>query len=192
VRWGAAGEQKMVKVYSNCPEVELFLNGKSLGKRKRNSQDFPAAGLRWMTPFREGENELRAVGEKDGAVVTDRITFRYQTAKWDKPARLRLETVKVDGDVATVEARLLDAKGVACLDARNTVRFGVTGDGRLIDNQGTARGSRVVQLANGRAQISVRLHNGESVVSVSSAGLPTAIVPVKAGRRPGGKLASRG
>ena len=47
VRWGDSGEQKMVKVYSNCEEAELFLNGKSRGIRKRNGQDFPAAGLRW-------------------------------------------------------------------------------------------------------------------------------------------------
>ena len=42
IRWGAAGEQKMVKVYSNCARAELFLNGKSCGVKQRNSQDFPA------------------------------------------------------------------------------------------------------------------------------------------------------
>ena len=47
VRWGAEGEARMVKVYSNCPTAELFVNGQSAGMRQRNSQDFPAAGLRW-------------------------------------------------------------------------------------------------------------------------------------------------
>ncbi|MFC3563685.1 DUF4982 domain-containing protein [Pedobacter jamesrossensis] len=46
VRWGDNGEEKMVKVYANCTEVEIFLNGKSFGSKKRNSQDYPAAGLR--------------------------------------------------------------------------------------------------------------------------------------------------
>ena len=35
VRWGDAGEPKMIKVYSNCPQVELFVNGQSLGVRER-------------------------------------------------------------------------------------------------------------------------------------------------------------
>lgn len=41
VRWGDADEEKEVLVYSNCPSVELFVNGQSQGIRKRNSQDFP-------------------------------------------------------------------------------------------------------------------------------------------------------
>ena len=52
VRWGAAGEKRMVHVYSNCESVELFLNGQSLGVKKRDSQDFPAAGLRWQVVAR--------------------------------------------------------------------------------------------------------------------------------------------
>jgi beta-galactosidase len=52
----------MVKVYSNCQQVELFVNGQSAGVRQRDSQNFPAAGLRWLTPLREGKNTLRAVG----------------------------------------------------------------------------------------------------------------------------------
>jgi beta-galactosidase len=51
MRWGDADEQKVVKVYSNCPTAELFQNGKSLGVKHRDMSDFPAAGSRWTTPF---------------------------------------------------------------------------------------------------------------------------------------------
>ena len=34
VRWGDEGEEKMVKVYSNCDEAELFVNGKSCWSEK--------------------------------------------------------------------------------------------------------------------------------------------------------------
>ncbi len=57
-RWGNLEDGNMVKVYSNCPAAELFLNGVSQGVRQRNSQNFPAAGLRWIVNFREGENVL--------------------------------------------------------------------------------------------------------------------------------------
>jgi beta-galactosidase len=43
VRWGRPGQLREVKVYSNCERAELFLNGKSLGSKLRDSQDFPAA-----------------------------------------------------------------------------------------------------------------------------------------------------
>lgn len=175
VRWGERDEAKLVKVYSNCPAVELFVNGQSAGLKKRNSQDFPAAGLRWLVKFREGENVLRAVA---GTVeITDEIRFVYQTEKWSKPAKLVLEELRVVDNVSTLEVRALDARGVLCLDARNFVRFAVAGDGRLIDNLGTSTTARKVELYNGRAQISVQ-RKGKLVVSVSSEGLPTAFLSI--------------
>jgi beta-galactosidase len=172
-RWGAAGESKMVKVYSNCPAVELYLNGVSLGVKKRESQDFPAAGLRWLVRFKDGENQLRAVGRKDGAEVSDEVSHLYQTRPWDKPARLVLEKVGVSGATINVETRALDRNGVECLDARNVVRFGLTGDAKLLDNLGTSTGARKVELYNGRARIGVLMTGVEAFVSVSSEGLPT-------------------
>lgn len=181
-RWGEKDESKMVKVYSNCPSVELFVNGVSQGVKKRSSQDFPAAGLRWQVKFKEGENHLKAVGKKDGAAeVTDEIRQFYQTQKWGKPAKLVLEEIarSTGGDTVTVQARLSDASGIPCLDARNVVRFGLTGDGRLLDNLGTSTGARKLELYNGRAIISLKPDKGDVVVSVKSEGIPTAFLTVK-------------
>jgi beta-galactosidase len=179
IRWGAAGEQRMVKVYSNCASAELFVNGKSAGVKQRNSQDFPAAGLRWMASFQSGENHLRVVARRGSVEVTDEIRFRYQTEKWDKPAKLMLtETGRANG-VVTIEARLVDAKGLQCLDARNAVRFALAGDGELIQNLGTSTGSRQVELYNGRALIRARMAKGEAVVSVSAEKLGTAFVTLR-------------
>jgi beta-galactosidase len=170
VRWGERDEDKLVKVYSNCPSVELFVNGQSAGVKKRDSQDFPAAGLRWLVKFRDGENALRAVGDTG---ISDEIKFVYQTQKWDKPARLLLREI-ANG----VEVKLVDAKGVQCLDARNFVRFGLAGDGELIDNLGTSIAARKVELYNGRAQIGIK-SRGRWIVSVSSEGLPTEFLAAK-------------
>jgi beta-galactosidase len=175
VRWGAAGEQKMVKVYSNCNTAELFLNGVSLGIRKRNSQDFPAAGLRWMMPFVEGTNKLRVVAHKGSVTVNDQIEFLYQTKTWGTPATLKLTELRRSADKVTVEAKLYDAQGVLCLDARNRIRFTLAGNGRLIDNLGTPTGSRLVELCNGRAEISLtRAKAGQATMGVSSMGIADA------------------
>ena len=173
IRWGDAGEDKLVKVYSNCEIVELFLNDVSCGVKNRKVLDFPAAGLRWLVKFQTGENRIRAVGRKLGQTVTDEISFSYQTQPWKAPTHFDLRVKSNSNQVFTIEARLLDAENVLCLDARNGVRFGVTGDGSLMDDLGTSTGSRNLELYNGRAEISLRSNGGKSVVSASSKGLPT-------------------
>ncbi|TZF86273.1 glycoside hydrolase family 2 protein (plasmid) [Pedobacter sp. BS3] len=174
VRWGKPDEEKQVKVYSNCDEVELFLNGKSMGKRKRHSQDFPAAGLRWNLYFREGENKIHVTGFKDKALVRDTITFTYQTQKWGKPATIKLEKVIENDDTVKVNVTLTDANGVPCLDAKNYLYFSLAGDGKLIKNLGTPTGSSKVQAFNGRGSIRVQTGSGINTIIVKSDGLKTA------------------
>ncbi|MBP1962825.1 glycoside hydrolase family 2 TIM barrel-domain containing protein [Paenibacillus aceris] len=153
VRWGAEGERKIIKVYSNAEEVELFLNGESLGVKRRDSQDFPCAGLRWETELCAGENLLRAEAVRNGVVVNDELSFLYQTESWGEPAQLRLTTKSMEDGRVYAEVLAYDADGVFCPDAAAFVRFGLAGDGKLLDNLGTIRGSRLTQLASGRAGI---------------------------------------
>jgi beta-galactosidase len=173
IRWGDAGEEKMVKVYSNCNEAELFVNGRSYGLKKRNGQDFPAAGLRWNVIFSEGENSIKVIAWKGKITVTDEIKQGYQTQKWGPPVRLIVEKVKQEGDLATIQVTLVDEKGIKCLDAANYVEFLLAGDGRLLDNAGTSSGSRKVQAYNGRAIIRIKTNNGENIAGVKSVGLKT-------------------
>lgn len=176
VRWGDEGEEKMVKVYSNCDEVELWLNEKSLGVKKRNSSDFPAAGLRWNTALIKGKNLVRVVAKKGKQTVSDEISFIYQTDKWAKPSQLKLELIKNEKGEITVQAILTDDKNIVCLDASNWIRFQLAGDGELIDDLGTSDGSRYVQMYNGRAVISVKTNKGKSVVSAKVEGVPVAFI----------------
>jgi beta-galactosidase len=134
-----------------------------------------------MTPFVTGVNSLRVVATKGGKTVTDEISFLYQTETWGAPAKIGLVSKFggiVDGKATmTIEAKLYDAKGVLCLDARNRVRFTIAGSGTLIDNRGTPTGSRVVEMYNGRAEITAFRNGGISVVSVTTEGIPPAFTP---------------
>ncbi len=175
VRWGKAGEPRSVHVYSNCDRAELFLNGASLGVMQRDSQNFPAAGLRWSVAFTPGTNHLRAVATRGSATVTDEIELTYQTEPWGDPAELRLLQKSSEPHTTTVGVQLYDAHGVPCLDSRNAVRFSLAGDGKLLDNLGTSRGSRELQLYNGRAEILLN-RKGGCTVGVTSEGLPSAFL----------------
>ena len=180
VRWGEDGEQKDIKVYSNCDEVELFLNGESKGKKKRDISKFPAAGLFWKLPFKKGENNIRTVGRKGKEIVTDEINFVYQTEKWGKPTQITVTSTPAGNDEFWIEAKHLDSKGVLCLDSRDYFEFQTAGDVTMIANQGTSSGSRKVQAYNGRSRIKVCLKNSRNgIVSVLSEGKETKIIPVK-------------
>lgn len=180
-RWGKTNEEKEILVYSNCAAVELFVNGISQGVRKRDSQDFPAAGLHWNCTLLEGQNTVKAIAVKgvDNAamkeVISDEISFNYQTAEWTSPQLLKLRTYPDKGDTVWVEVQLTDAQGVPCLDAANVISFEAIGDGKLIENLGTSTGSRKVEASNGRAAIRVRL-SGTCQVAVKSPGIETAFI----------------
>lgn len=181
VRWGEIGEQKMVKVYSNCTEAELFVNGVSQGTKRRDSQDFPAAGLRWMVVLKEGRNTLEVVAQKDGVTVKDSITQIYQTEPWLKPATVRLETVATEADTVTLQATLLDENGVLCLDAADYIYFSAIGDGYLLADLGTSDGSRTVQAYNGRAIIRLKRTGPHAVVAASADHLETVLLELSDG-----------
>ena len=177
IRWGKQGEERTVLVYSNCDHAELFLNGASMGTMHRDSQNFPAAGLRWKVKFAAGSNHLRVVATKQRISVTDAIELTYQTEPWGNAAELRISEKARNHKLITVEVKLFDAKGVQCLDASTRVRFSLQGKGRLIDNLGTTRGSRELQLANGRAQISL-IREGGCTIEAKPDGLPSASLNV--------------
>ena len=166
VRWGKKGEAKEILVYSNCPEVELFVNGQSQGIKKRDSQDYPAAGLHWNVVLQEGHNEIKAVATYGKQTLTDSIAPLYETRTWGKPEQIVLTQTPLDEETVRVDVELTDKAGVKCLDSRDVIDFSCTRPEALIQNQGTVGGSRRVQATNGTASIQVKTIYGPVVVSV--------------------------
>src|ERR1017187_6055638 len=113
-----------IEVYSNCEEVELFLNGKSLGAKPLPRDASPR---NWKVPFEPGT--IKAVGKnKDKNMAA----FELRTA--GKPAKILLsadEKTLASGwdDVAFVTATVMDAKGVMIPNASDLITFKITGPG---------------------------------------------------------------
>jgi beta-galactosidase len=122
-----AAHEENVEVYSNCEEVELFLNGKSLGKKAVPKDASP---LNWMVGFETGT--IKAVGYNGGKAASN---FELRTA--GKPAKILLsvdkEIIKHNwDDVAFVTATILDENGVIVPDANNLVNFEISGAGDIV------------------------------------------------------------
>jgi beta-galactosidase len=123
--------EENVEVYSNCEQVELILNGKSLGSQPRSPDDAPRI---WRVAFAPGS--LKAVGTNGGKSVA---MHDLRTA--GKPARIVLtadRTVLTPdwNDVAYVTATVADENGVPCPSANDRIAFHLTGPGVIaaIDN----------------------------------------------------------
>ena len=179
VRWGKPDEEKTIKVYSNCDEAELFLNGRSMGIRKRDSQNFPAAGLRWDTSFVPGKNNVKVVGRKGKETVEDYIEFDYETRPFGNPAKIVARVVEDTDAYTWIEAELRDEYDVPCLTSTDYIRFDATGDGELVTNMGTSTASGKVQAYNGRARIKMLKKGPKSIVSVKSGILETVFIEIR-------------
>ena len=129
--WNWPGQEKKavdVDVYSSCEEVELFLNGKSLGRKSTNrSTAFIAT---WSVPYEAGV--LKAVGLRAGKQVN---TSELNTVGPATSLKLTADrtTIKADGqDLSYVTVELLDKKGFRHPTAENLVNFTISGPGEIV------------------------------------------------------------
>ena len=125
--WTAGQNVDVWAYYNNADEVELFLNGKSLGTKKKEGDDLH---IMWRVPFQAGT--LKAVSRKNGKTVLEK---EIKTA--GAPATLKLsadrKTIKADGnDLSFVTVDITDANGVLSPNANNEIQFSLKGNGKIV------------------------------------------------------------
>ena len=126
-----AAHNENVEAYSNCGQVELVLNGKSLGSKPLNADASPRT---WSVPFAPGT--LKAIAKNKGKVVaTDELRTAGAPAKIvlaADHARLRPGW----DDVSYVKASVVDKNGIVVPSASDLISFKVSGPGVIaaVDN----------------------------------------------------------
>ena len=123
---GKEGQIVNVWAYSNCEEVELFLNGKSKGKKT-----MPVNGhLEWQVPFSAGI--LKAIGYTKGKkTLTETIhTTGVANAIVITPHK---STLTADGkDITIITVSSADKNGLMVPDVNEEIKFSITGPGKII------------------------------------------------------------
>ncbi len=169
-------------------EVELFVNGKSLGRKQ-----MPKNGhLEWDAIYQPGK--VKAVGYKNGKKVKETV---IETT--DDPSRIVLEAdrsqIKSDNrDVAVITVRALDKKGRFVPDANIKLSLKAEGPVRIL---GVGNGDPTfkaverpydgndkefeVSTFNGLAQILLQSEEGAgaATLTVTAPGLPAATIPIQ-------------
>ena len=123
----AEGETIIAEAYSNCPEAELFLNGKSLGKQYlKDNEDHI---YKWVVPYKAGK--LVVKGYDKGVKVESRLIT------CSEPAKIVLSTDRAtmssnEDDVVHVFVELKDVKGNPVRNSDVRVNFDIKGEYRLL------------------------------------------------------------
>ncbi|MGJ8694321.1 MAG: glycoside hydrolase family 2 protein [Thalassotalea sp.] len=159
-------EGRDINVYCNTQQAELFIDGKSLGKKVNDKTIFPAGGLVWQVPFVNGENQLTVTGYSDHKVVaTDDLTITYLIGKHEKYHHISLtEKALANGNVL-ITAEALDKNGNRVLDYAERAYFSnLEGHGQLLEHYGTPSRSSIIEMASGVASIEYQRGNKATTI----------------------------
>ncbi|MFV0484241.1 MAG: glycoside hydrolase family 2 TIM barrel-domain containing protein [Bacteroidales bacterium] len=155
---GKEGVEIPVIVYSNCSEVELFLNGKSLGAKKDTLNNLQ---FLWYVPYEKGE--IKAVAKTGKGEV---ITSMHKTAS--QPYALQLNSDKSQmcanaRSLAHITVKVVDESGNFVPDANIPFTYEITGSAKLL---GIENGD-MLDLSSGKANTKTTF-NGLSLMYIQS------------------------
>lgn len=180
--WKEGEDVDIWAYFNNADEVELFLNGESLGTKVPENGSYH---VMWRVPFTPGS--LEAVSRKDGKEVKRTVV---KTASEPYAVRLSADRNALDADgedLSYITAEIVDKDGNICPHADNEIYFEVDGVGR---NVGVDNGSPISlepfksdsrKAFNGKALLIVQNDGkpGEIRISAKSKGLETGSISLE-------------
>jgi beta-galactosidase len=184
-----AGEQVSLYTYTNGDEVELFLNGKSLGVKKNSNDPKLRARIKWDN-IAYAPGTLVAVAKKNGKVVA-----RHQIETTGEAVALKLvpdmETWHADGkDLMHVRIYAVDKKGRRVLNVKDAKAFGkltfqVKGDANIVavDNGNIASDELHIGKTQLEKSIQRNLFQGSALVILRAGNKPGKIELSVAGEK---------
>jgi beta-galactosidase len=178
------GQITPVHVFTSGEEAELFLNGRSLGRKKKGDFEYR---LRW-DEVRYEPGELKVISYKNGKRWAEEVVKTTGSAAQLLMAADR-KTITADGkDLSFITVKIADQNGLVVPDAANTVTFSIEGPGEIVatDNGDPANlvsfASKERQAYSGLVLAIVRSVKGRPGViklKASSPGLKATLIKVR-------------
>lgn len=170
------GEITPVHVFTSGDEAELFLNGKSLGKRKKAPYEYR---LRWDDVVYQ-PGELKVVAYKNGKFWAEEVVKTTGEASQLQASADRSQ-IQADGkDLSFVTVKIADKNGLMVPRTNNRIEFSIEGPGEIVatDNGDSYNlesfASHHRNAFNGMALVIIRSKSGEKgtiILKAKSAGL---------------------
>jgi len=158
------GKVTPVHVFTSGDEAELFLNGKSLGRKKKAAYEYR---LRWDDVVYQ-PGELKVIAYKKGVYWAEDVV---QTTGASSALELQVDrpTIQADGkDLAFITVKLVDSKGRLVPNAKNALSFRLEGAGEIVatDNGDAANmvsfTAKARSAFNGLCLVIVKAHAGKT------------------------------
>lgn len=122
------GKVTPVHVFTSGDEVELFLNGKSLGRKKKQQYEYR---LRWDNVLYE-PGELKAISYKKGEKWAEEIVKTTRKAKKIHVIADRRKIVADGKDLSFVTVEITDEEGLSVPRSNNRISFYFEGPGKIV------------------------------------------------------------
>ena len=184
---GREGEVTPVYCYTSYPEAELFVNGKSQGRKTFDKDSrLDRFRLRWNDVVYQ-PGDITVVAYDDKGRAADTVTVRTAGAPDHLVLTADRSEISSEGrDLAFVTVTMVDKDGNVCPTADNALTFDVSGAGKfraVCNGDATSLvtfDSRCMPLFNGRLVVLVEgTAEGSAVLTVSADGLPDATMTIK-------------
>ncbi|WP_066630840.1 beta-galactosidase GalB [Labilibacter marinus] len=198
---GMEGDSIPVFAYTNCEEVELFVNGVSVGKKVKGVDLTPIPAeyhgvelgtymskyrLNWKVPYQPGS--IKVIAYTDGK---EQASKEIKTST--EPAKVQLVAdrtiIDADGrDLSFITVSVTDKEGNQCLTANNSIKFDISGQGTIaaVGNGNSASlepfQADNITLFNGLCLLVVKSNDkkGEINITASSENLESASINIAA------------
>ncbi|MRX46681.1 glycoside hydrolase family 2 TIM barrel-domain containing protein [Pedobacter puniceum] len=180
--WQAGKVVDVWAYYNQADEVELFLNGKSLGKKAKTTDELHVS---WKVPFEAGT--LKAISYLNGKVVLEK-EIRTAGAPHHIVLNVDRNKLNADGnDLAFVTATLVDEAGTIIPDADNLIKFTISGAGQIAgtdngyqaDLSSLSKPNRKLWKGKALAIVKASQHAGNIVLTAEADGFKPVSINIK-------------
>ncbi|MVN91292.1 sugar-binding domain-containing protein [Mucilaginibacter aquatilis] len=174
------GDMVRLNCFTNCENAELFVNGKSMGKKAKQGNNF----IWWDIPFEEGE--VKAIGNSNGNKQVEYV-LKSSGSAYGLQVSVESDKAGSENRLSHLIIRVVDKNGIPVYDADNEITVTVSENGKLLGLESGSSSShenykgtkRKALHGNLLAYIQSLKNTGNITVDITSPALKSITISIK-------------